>query len=170
MPWNTIKLEDHAGEAFELIDWLRTLPRETGTHEAVAFARSDKRRTPMRIRLIARRKSPEAIAATIKLRHRRAGRKAASGRFAQPERGGIRHPGRIAGGGGAPAEEVLAIHRLRWRIEMAFKRLKSLLRIDKLRTRTDAGTRCWFYAHLSVALLGDDLCRDFLESFPPGAC
>jgi len=35
-----------------------------------------------------------------------------------------------------------------------------------LRTKTEAGTRCWLYAHLIVALLGDDLSQDFLESFP----
>jgi hypothetical protein len=29
-----------------------------------------------------------------------------------------------------------------------------------LRTKTEAGTRCWLYAHLIVALLGDDLSQD----------
>ena len=68
-----------------------------------------------------------------------------------------------------PAEEICAAYRLRWQIELAFKRLKSLLHIDKLRTKTEAGTRCWLYAHLIVALLGDDLSQDFVESFPSGA-
>ena len=58
-----------------------------------------------------------------------------------------------------PAAEVLAVYRLRWKI----------LHIGKLRTKTEAGTRCWLYAHLIVALLGDDLSQDFLESFPSGA-
>ena len=70
---------------------------------------------------------------------------------------------------GYTAKDVLAVYRLRWQIELAFKRLKSLLHIDKLRTKTEAGTRCWLYAHLIVALLGDDLSQDFLESFPSGA-
>jgi IS4 transposase len=56
-----------------------------------------------------------------------------------------------------------------WDIELAFKRLKSLLHIDALRTKTEAGTRCWLYTHLIMALLGDDLSQDFLESFPSGA-
>ena len=50
-----------------------------------------------------------------------------------------------------PACEILAVYRLRWQIELAFRRLKSLPHMDKLRTRTDAGTRCWIYAHLIVA-------------------
>ncbi len=68
-----------------------------------------------------------------------------------------------------PAPGVLAVYRLRWQIELAFKRLKSLLNIDKLRTRTVAGTRCWLDAHLIGALLHDDLSQDFLESSPSGA-
>lgn len=67
-----------------------------------------------------------------------------------------------------PAQEVLAVYRLRWHIELAFKRLKSLIRTDEIRTRTDAGTRCWLYEHLIVALLVDDLPQDFLQSFSSG--
>jgi IS4 transposase len=69
---------------------------------------------------------------------------------------------------GFPAAEILAVYRLRWQIELAFKRLKSLLRIDKIRTHTEAGTRCWLYAQLITALLCEDLSQDVLESFPSG--
>jgi hypothetical protein len=47
--------------------------------------------------------------------------------------------------------------------------LKSLLKIDKIRTRTEAGTRCWLYGQLTAALLCEDLSQDILESFPSGA-
>jgi len=40
-----------------------------------------------------------------------------------------------------PAEEVLAAYRLRWQIELAFKRLKSLLHTDKLPAHTDLGAQ-----------------------------
>jgi IS4 transposase len=66
----------------------------------------------------------------------------------------------------APAEQVLAAYRLRWQIELAFKRLKSLLHIDRMPTQTEAGGRTWLYAHLILALLTDTLSQDFLESFP----
>ncbi len=75
MRWNTIKLEDQEGEAFDLIDWLQTLPRETDTHENGVRARSGKHQSPMTIRLIARRKSLEAAAAAIQLLHQKASRK-----------------------------------------------------------------------------------------------
>jgi IS4 transposase len=57
-------------------------------------------------------------------------------------------------------------YRLRWQIELAFKRMKSLLHIDRLPTRTDAGSLSWLYAHLILVLLTEDICQDFLESSP----
>jgi Transposase DDE domain len=67
---------------------------------------------------------------------------------------------------GYSAKAVLAAHRLRWQIELAFKRVKSLLHIDQLPTRTERGSRSWLYARLIHALLCDDLSQDFLESSP----
>jgi hypothetical protein len=63
-----------------------------------------------------------------------------------------------------PASQVLAVYRLRWQIELAFKRLKSLINIDEI--RTEAGTRCWLYANLIVALLADDCSQDVPGLFP----
>src|SRR5205085_5176193 len=51
------------------------------------------------------------------------------------------------------AEQVAAIYRLRWQIELAIKRLKSLLRIDRLPTKDPDLAKCWLYAHLLLALL-----------------
>jgi len=67
-----------------------------------------------------------------------------------------------------PADEVLAVYRLRWQIELSFKRLKSLLDIDRLPTPTARGSRSWLDAHLILALFCDDLSRDLLESSPCG--
>jgi len=57
---------------------------------------------------------------------------------------------------------------LRCQIELAFKRLKSLLHIDRLPAWTERTSRSWLYAHLILALLCDDLSQDFLESSPGG--
>jgi hypothetical protein len=67
-----------------------------------------------------------------------------------------------------PAAEIYAAYRLRWQIELAFKRLKSLLHIDRLPTRTMAGSLSWLHAHLILLLLTEDICQDFLESSPCG--
>jgi len=168
MRWNTIKLVHETNETFDLVGWLRTRPQETETHSITAWARSGKRQTRMKIRLIARRKPPEIIAAEHQRMHQRASRR----QHKIDPRSLIAAEYMVLATSlpehEIPAEEVLAVYRLRWQIELAFKRLKSLLHIDRLRTRTEAGTRCWLYAHLIVALLADDLTQDFLESFPSG--
>src|ERR1700685_2637546 len=69
---------------------------------------------------------------------------------------------------GDTAKAILAVYRLRWQIERAFRRLKSWPPIDRLPTRTAAGSRSWLYAHLIPALLCDELSQDFLESSPRG--
>jgi IS4 transposase len=168
MRWNTINLVDQAGEPFDLVTWLQTRSSENETHEITAWARSGKHQAPIKIRLIARRKPPEVIEAEHKRMRQHASRK----QHAIDPRSLIAAEYVVLATSlpeeEFPAEEVLAVYRLRWQIELAFKRLKSLLHIDKLRTKTEAGTRCWLYAHLIVALLGDDLSQDFLESFPSG--
>ncbi len=65
-----------------------------------------------------------------------------------------------------PASEILVMYRLRWQIELAFKRLKSLLRINCLPAKTDRGARSWIYAHLIVAISTDACSRDCQESSP----
>lgn len=58
------------------------------------------------------------------------------------------------------------MYRLRWQIELAFKRLKSQLHIDRLPNRTEQASRSWHTTHLILALLCDDLSQEFLESSP----
>jgi hypothetical protein len=67
---------------------------------------------------------------------------------------------------GYMAKAILTVYRLRCQIELAFKRLKSLLHIDQLPTWTERGSRSWLHAHLILALLCDDLSQEFLESSP----
>jgi len=56
--------------------------------------------------------------------------------------------------------------RLLWDIELAFKRLKSLLRMDRIPTQTERASRSWLTAHLILALLCDDLGQEVLASSP----
>jgi IS4 transposase len=51
-----------------------------------------------------------------------------------------------------PVHRLGTLYRVRWQIEPAFKRLKSLLHIDQLRARNAALTRAWPHAHLLFAL------------------
>lgn len=55
--------------------------------------------------------------------------------------------------------QILQWYRIRWQIELAFKRLKSLVQLGHLPKYDDASSRAWLYGKLFVALLGQRLMR-----------
>lgn len=63
-------------------------------------------------------------------------------------------------------DEVLAAYRLRWQVELAFKRLKTLIGIDRLPAKSRELARSWLLAHLVMALLIEDLTQQVLDSPP----
>lgn len=67
-----------------------------------------------------------------------------------------------------PAAQALELYRLRWQIEIAFKRLKSLLHLDHLRAKEPALARTYLYAKLLGALLVEELAGSSLSFFPWG--
>ena len=62
-------------------------------------------------------------------------------------------------------DDVLALYRLRWRIELAFKRLKSLIELKKPPGTDERSARPWVLAHLLMILLLEPLV-DALEDSP----
>ena len=64
------------------------------------------------------------------------------------------------------ASAVLAAYRLRWQVELAFKRLKSGLGIDRLLARDPTMARSWLLAHLIFALMIEDGASEVLDSPP----
>jgi len=81
------------------------------------------------LRLVILRKSPEATAAPAKRAAQRQ-QEAATARIRQPDRRRVRDAWHVAARQGYPSEPILVAYCLRWQIELAFKRLKSLLHID----------------------------------------
>lgn len=67
-----------------------------------------------------------------------------------------------------PAAEALELYRLRWQIEIAFKRLKSILKLDHLRAHDPKLAQTYLYAKLLGALILDELCTSALAFFPSG--
>lgn len=68
-----------------------------------------------------------------------------------------------------PADAIGALYRVRWQIELAIKRLKSILHIDRLPAKSPELARTWLYAHLLLALALDDINRDLPDSPPCAA-
>jgi hypothetical protein len=164
--WNALQLSTLRGKSFDLIGYLQHLPAGLKPHEVTLRAAAGRGEAALPLRLIAQRKTPEATEAT-RLALRRAAIK--KGKKLDP-RSLVAAEFMILGTSlpkrGYTAKDILAVYRLRWQIELAFKRLKSLLHIDKLPTWNEQTSRSWLYAHLILALLCDDLSQDFLESSP----
>ncbi|MCE5215448.1 IS4 family transposase [bacterium] len=66
------------------------------------------------------------------------------------------------------AAQAFELYRLRWQIEIVFKRLKGLLHLDHLRAKDPALARTYLYAKILGALLVDELSRSALSFFPWG--
>jgi hypothetical protein len=164
--WAAFSLIDQDGIDFDLIAHLGQLPADMAPHEAMVRARLGPLDPALPLRLIIQRKTSQATeAARAKLR-----REASRKQKGLDPRSLIAAEFIILGtslpADGYPAEEVLAVYRLRWQIELAFKRLKTLLRMDRLPTHTERASRSWLTAHLIMALLCDDVSQEFLDSSP----
>jgi IS4 transposase len=166
MSWRTFTLTTQDGRRFNLADHLARLPDSAGPHEICVFAKTGRQTPPLPLRVIIMRKSPEAAETARRKLPRNAQRKQKK-----------LDPRTVVAAGfvilatslpteGYKADAIFAAYRLRWQIELAFKRLKSLLHIDQIPTRTALASRSWLLAHLVLALLCDDMTQDFLESSP----
>ena len=66
----------------------------------------------------------------------------------------------------ASPERLKELYAVRWQIELAFKRLKSILDFGKLPAKNPELARAWLFAHLLLALLIDDI-RSTADAIPP---
>ena len=64
------------------------------------------------------------------------------------------------------AAAVLDLYRFRWQIELAFKRLKQLLRLGHLPHKDPLAAQSWILAKLVIALLLERLYRN-AHAFSP---
>jgi hypothetical protein len=165
--WRTLALTTPEGKPFKLHDYFATLPAGPGPHEVTVRANTSPGKPPLPMRLIILRKSPEAAEAARRKLRQQASRKQ---RKLDPRT--VLAAGFLVLATSLPAAylaaDICAAYRLRWQIELAFKRLKSLLHIDQIPTRTKDASRSWLLAHLVLALLCDDVSQEVLESFPCG--
>jgi hypothetical protein len=65
-----------------------------------------------------------------------------------------------------PAERVLDLYRLRWQVEMAIKRMKSILLLDAMAAKSAALCRTFLLGKLLAVLLVEDV-ANACGAFPP---
>lgn len=164
--WNAFSLTQPDGTAFDLIAHLRGLPDDTPPQQIMLLARTGKLTPALPLRLIIQRKTEEATAATHKTLLRAASRKQKTLDPSSLVAAEFMILATSLPDQAYPGEEILAVYRLRWLIELAFKRLKSLLNIDAIPTRTKRASQSWLYAHLILAMVCDDLSQEVLAASP----
>lgn len=165
--WKSAKWHDAQGQPFDLIAALRAAAPKGGLDCAIRLARKGRRANPkiLNLRLVAAKKSPEAAEAARKqaiLSARRGQHKVT------PET--LEAAGWLILVTTLPADaysttDILDLYRLRWRIEIAFKRLKSLIGLEGPPGIDERSARPWILAHLLVILLLEPL-LDELEDSP----
>lgn len=167
--WKSLYLCDPGGGRLDLAAKLGEVSSEAPFEMAVEIRNGRKRSLPpIPARLILIKKDEKAAQAGRKRARRESQR---SGSAIQPAT--LRAADYIMlvtslDGATYPAAEVAGLYRLRWQIELAFKRLKSLLDFNRLPAKDPDLARAWLLSKLLMALILEDLDRE-LPDPPPCA-
>lgn len=166
--WNSLSLRTRYGQPFDLAGRLAKLGKaERAEWRAMAHTLDGK---TVPVRILVRRKPPEAVKREIKRITGKAARRGRTRRSGKPDKRSLlaaRYT-LVATSLDEPANQIFDLYALRWQIEIAFKRLKSLLHIDRIEARDPDLVRTWILAHIIAALLIEDHAAEALD-FPPSA-
>jgi hypothetical protein len=151
--WNpaTFPVEGPPGEPWDLLSRLRPLGAGEAGHWRLSFLFAGRR---YRLRLCARRKSRTQAERA----RRKARRKAARNQSGTPDPRSLELTEFVLVLTSVPeatlsAARVLELYRLRWQIELAFKRLKSLLAFGHVPKSSDQSAKSWMQAKILTSLM-----------------
>jgi hypothetical protein len=167
--WQNVPLQTPEGESFSILAFLRNLTDTTPGESLVQTAPDPSRGVAsIPCRIVAIRKTEAAAAQS---RQKAMYERAKKQRSVDPRT--LESAGYVilltsVTDGSLSAAQILELYRFRWQIEMAFKRLKSLLALDRLPAKDPDLARSYLYAKLLAALLLDDLTERFLTFSPWG--
>ena len=160
--WRSVRLFDAAGQGFDLLAALPDSAAPVVEHQ-VQIAQGP-RAVPAR--LVIARKPPEAIARQQAQLRRKASRKGHKTDPRTLHTAGFMMLLTSLSPGRATAEEVVRLYRMRWQVELAFKRLKSLGGFAELQASDPRLARSWLLAHLIAAVLIETSLGEALDSPP----
>jgi len=147
-----VRLVDEEGRKLGSSDWLQAVPIDQPAQREVGIITPE---GTFRVRLVAGRLSEQAAERARRRLRRRAQR---NGRT--PDKRSLEAAGFIIVMSNLEmdawnAHQLLALYRLRWQVEMAFKRLKGVLALDGLRTKNPDLAQVYLLAKLLGALMAD---------------
>lgn len=161
-----VPLQTAAGRSFHFLSRLRRLKiAEVGEWSAV-LPGAKKTSGALPVRVCALKKSEEAAEKTRKKVRRIASKKGQKLRADTLEAAGYvivltTTPSTILS-----ATRVLEIYRARWQVELAFKRMKSIIGLGHLPKIDEDSARAWLHGKLFVSLLTEAIINE-AESFSP---
>jgi hypothetical protein len=165
--WQNLPLEDSQHQRLDLVTLLERVKGSEAVEFEVATVAAPSQAIPsMPARLIVVRKPAEAAEAERRRIVREASRK---GRTVNPKT--LKAAAFFFVLTSVPrqalsAEKALELYRLRWQIEMAFKRMKGLLHLGDLPVKDPQLAHGYLCAKLLAALMLEDLTQDFLAFSP----
>ena len=168
--WRSVQLYDGSGcgsgggsgRRFDLLAALSESGPEVVEHAVrIGFGR-----TATEARLIIARKPMEATLRQRNRQQRRASRKGSTTDPRSIQAAGFMMLLTSLSADRATAAEVVQLYRMRWQVEIAFKRLKSLGKFDALQASDPRLARSWLLAHLIAAVLIETSLGEDLDSPP----
>jgi hypothetical protein len=166
LTWNSLRLHDEENRPLDWAAIFATAHVEGGVDMKVSVHKARGRFTPLPMRMVVIPKPPDK-AVHARASASRASRKDQRKRINPLTLQAADHLVLITSlpADVFPIDRLAALYRLRWQVELAFKRMKSLLRIDRLPAKSEALASAWLHAHLLFALLID---AELVQSaFPP---
>lgn len=167
LTWKSLHLIDEAGKPVDWNGLFNAAAKHGFADKPVCVARPRGRFEPLPLRLVVLPKPAEA-AASSRAKATHASRKGQHSSCDPRTLAAADHlilltslsQAQVA----APALKDL--YAVRWQIELAFKRMKSILNLDRLPAKNPNLARAWLYAHLLFALLIDTIAAP-QGDFPP---
>jgi len=152
--WATFPLEHVDGTPFDLFAWLRSLTATTMGEQDVVMVTAER---SYALRILA-----QPLPLAIAEKKRRRIRRQASKKGTTPDQRTLEAAGYIMVITSLPqvqwtTAQVLQLYRLRWQVELLFKRLKSLLNLDQLRAKGPTLAQTYLLGKLLAALMIDRL-------------
>lgn len=157
--WRHARWLDASGAAINLLAELEKV-EDTGRFDCMMLL-GRKKGAPLKMRVVALRKPPAAIAEArrkAKLAAKKQGRQASKQTLYACEWVILVTSLKQEA---FSTEEIFKLYRMRWRIELAFKRLKSLIGLRSPPTKDPALARSWILSHLLMILLVEPLTDEF---------
>jgi hypothetical protein len=164
--WLKLPFETETGQPFDLFAWLKQAPLSpaSSAQEVSVWVSTPQGR--FALRLLAQTLPKEAAE---KARSRM--RKEAQKKGKTVDQRSLFAAGFILLATNLPAadwslQQVLLLYRFRWQVELAFKRLKSLLKLDGLRTKNPELAQVYLLTKLLAALLLERIQLDLAAQYP----